>query len=276
MHRVLVMGASGRIGAYLRQFWKGLPIDPVWQYRGTPIVGGLFWNPMTGPVPDCCSIDAVLCLSGVTSGDGLGRNTDLARAALGAARRLGVGRVLLASSSAVYGAAPGPHDESDACHPVTAYGASKLTMEQAAFAEAHGLDVTCLRIGNVAGADALLGGLRPGRVPCLDQFPDAAAPRRAYIGPQTLARVLGKLACHPMLLPPVLNVAQPGLIGMDSLLRAAAVRWTWQPAPATALPELSLGLDRLQTLCPIASAAPDTLVAEWRLTWAVNHPTGSA
>jgi len=273
MTRVLVMGASGRVGAYLRQFWPGTGVDPLWQFRTKAPAGALLWNPLSDPVPECGPVDVVLCLSGVTSGKDLGLNTDLALAALGAARRLGASRVLLASSVSVYGAKPGPHAENGPCNPASDYGRAKLVMEQTALAQANGLDVCCLRIGNIAGADALLGGLRPGVRPMLHQFQDGHAPRRAYIGPLTLARVLGRLAMHGGALPPILNIAQPGLVGMDALLRAAGQDWTWQAAPDTALPELRLSLERQQSLLPLPNATPDALVAEWRLTWAASRMT---
>ncbi|MCC1481118.1 NAD-dependent epimerase/dehydratase family protein [Roseibaca sp. Y0-43] len=276
MTRVLVMGASGRIGAYLRQFWHGLPLEPVWQFRSNAPDGALLWNPLAEPVPDCARVDAVLCLAGVTSGPDLGLNTDLALAGLDAARRLGAGRVLLASSVAVYGADPGPHPEDGPCTPANDYGRAKLAMEQAARGQADMLELCCLRIGNVAGADALLGGLQPGRRPVLHRFADGQAPRRAYIGPRALAHVLAQLACHDGPLPPALNIAQPGLVGMDSLLRAAGQAWDWADAPAHALPELRLSLDRQQALCPLPAVAPDALVAEWRLTWAAAAPTDPA
>ncbi|MBM3270841.1 MAG: NAD-dependent epimerase/dehydratase family protein, partial [Candidatus Sericytochromatia bacterium] len=48
---------------------------------------------------------------------------------LEAARRAGVGRVVLASSAAVYGEAPPPLAESSATVPVSPYGAHKLMLE---------------------------------------------------------------------------------------------------------------------------------------------------
>lgn len=276
MKRVLVMGASGRVGAYLRQFWPGLAIDPLWQFRRGAPDGALVWNPLADTVPDCGPVDAVLCLAGVTSGKDLGLNTDLALAALRAARRLGAGRVLLASSVAVYGAGPGPHTEDGPCAPANDYGRAKLAMEQIARELTDGLELCALRIGNIAGADALLGGLKASAKPTLHRFPDGRAPRRAYIGPKTLADLLADLACHDGLLPQVLNIAQPGLIGMDALLQAAGRDWDWHDAPAQALPELRLDLDRLQSLYPLQIAKPDALVAEWRLTWAAAAPTDPA
>jgi UDP-glucose 4-epimerase len=70
---------------------------------------------------------------------------------LTAARIAGVQKVIFTSSAAVYGnCAPGR--ESDRCHPVTIYGASKLAAEEACrgFIEL-GLDVTILRLFTVWG-----------------------------------------------------------------------------------------------------------------------------
>jgi len=256
MSRVLVMGASGRIGAYLRRVWPGLAVHAVWQYRANAPDGGFLWSPLCGPVPDCGPVDAVLCLSGGASGEGLAHTTDLALAALSAARRLGAGRVLLASSSAVYGTSPGPHDEAGPCQPASAYGAAKLGMEQAVLSQADALNVTCLRVGNVAGADALLGGLVPGRVPRLDRFADGRAPRRCYIGPLTLARVLAQLCGHPDRLPRVLNLAQPGLICMDSLLRAAGVPGSGNPRPPLRLPNWACGWTGCNGSCLLSQPHP--------------------
>ncbi|MBN2759915.1 MAG: NAD(P)-dependent oxidoreductase [Rhodobacteraceae bacterium] len=275
MKRVLVMGASGRVGAYLRQFWPGTGVDPLWQFRADAPDGALLWNPLSDAVPECGPVDAVLCLAGVTTGKDLGLNTDLALAALRAAQRLGAGRVLLASSVAVYGADPGPHSEQGPCLPANDYGRAKLAMEQVARENAGGLELCALRIGNIAGADALLGGLRAGVKPRLHRFPDGSAPRRAYLGPETLARILSHLVCCQTALPSVLNIAQPGLVGMDALLRAAGQNWDWVTAPDTAVPELRLNLARQQSLYPLPEATPEALVAEWRLTWAATRRTDS-
>ncbi len=260
--RVLVMGASGRLGTALRAVWPGCAVAAQWQFRGAAPRGALAWNPLRQPVPDCGPLDAVLCLSGVTAGPDLARNTDLALAALGAARATGAGRVLLASSAAVYGAAPGPHAEDGPCHPASDYGHAKLAMERVALDAADGLAVTCLRIGNVAGADALLGGLIDGQTPQIDRFADGRGPRRAYIGPATLARALAHLVGRRDL-PDRLNLAQPGLVAMADLLRAAGRDWHWRDAPPCAVPVVALDLGRLDALCPLPVADPATLVAEW-------------
>lgn len=74
---------------------------------------------------------------------------------LEAAREAGVARMIVASSSAVYGDAvfDQPPREIDQPRPVTLYGITKLAAEQAArrFASIHGLDVRVMRISAVYG-----------------------------------------------------------------------------------------------------------------------------
>jgi nucleoside-diphosphate-sugar epimerase len=89
----------------------------------------------------------------------LALNTQLGLAAVAAAAQLEIQRVLLASSSAVYGThSDAPFTETDPLVPVNDYGRAKQVMEQICHARAHatGVALCCLRIGNVAGADALL------------------------------------------------------------------------------------------------------------------------
>ena len=126
-----------------------------------------------------------------------------------------------------------------------------------------GVRVSSLRIGNIAGLDAILGGWRPGFQ--LDRFPDGRTPRRSYIGVETLARVLGDLAAAPDL-PAVLNVAAPGAVEMGALLEAAGLGWTARPAPATAIAEVRLGVQALERVTDLTQAEglPATLVTQWR------------
>lgn len=150
-------------------------------------------------------------------------NVTLALAAVRAGAKAGV-PVLLSSSAAVYGNQTGVLDETCPLAPLNAYGQAKARMEREAQALAQNLGarVTSLRIGNIAGVDAILGGWRAGFA--LDRFADGATPRRSYIGAVTLARVLGDLARCSVGgrdLPDVLNVAAPGMIEMGALLDAA-------------------------------------------------------
>lgn len=70
-----------------------------------------------------------------------------------AAYQAGVNRVVLASSSAVYGETEHVVDEASPCHPLSPYAASKLAMEQVAklFTHSYELPTVSLRLFNVYG-----------------------------------------------------------------------------------------------------------------------------
>ncbi|GMR10845.1 MAG: SDR family oxidoreductase [Anaerolineae bacterium] len=72
---------------------------------------------------------------------------------LEAARHVGVKRVVLASSAAVYGESGVPVSEDAPKQPLSPYAASKWAMEQAAlmYKEVYGLPTVCLRYFNVYG-----------------------------------------------------------------------------------------------------------------------------
>ena len=269
---ILVLGGTGRLGRLLRNVWP--PDTPViWQTRRSE--SG--W--------ELCDFDAdpealerlmknasaVLCLAGVTDeyarreGASYDENARLAKHVIKAAGRSGHPRVLLSSSAAVYGRRAGLLNEDTPPLAPSPYGLSKMDMEQVAKSQADetGVSVTCLRIGNVAGAEATLGGWSPG---CqLDCFTDQRTPRRSYIGPVSLARCIVDLARVPNP-PQVVNVAAPKVVSMGDLLDAANLSWAPRPAPEEALPEVHLDTSRLSGLLsqPIQPATPEALVAEWR------------
>ena len=262
MERMLISGANGRVGRLLRSVAGA---GAVWSWRGA---GGaaLDWDPLSGPAPllDHCARHGtprvLLQLARGVPGDPARDDAALALATLAAARAAGIGRVLLASSSAVYGQARAePWAEDEPPRPANPYGLAKQAMERACAGQAG---VTCLRIGNVAGADALL--TNPRRPLLLDQFPDGSGPVRSYIGPQTLARVLGALAAAPVL-PAVLNIGAPRPVDMADLAAAAGLPVIRQPAPPGALSRLVLDTARLEALVPFAEtdSHPATLAAEW-------------
>lgn len=279
----VVLGASGRIGQVLRRTWPDLLPDAarvLWQARRP--------QPDAGPSEDWVILDplaepgllagalrgagAVLCLAGSVPGRSadLADNARLALAAIEAAASAGSTppRVFLASSAAVYGGQAGLLREDAAVTPTSPYGRAKREMEQQALARGQelGVPVNILRIGNIAGLDAILGGWRPGFI--LDRFADGSSPRRSYIGVQSLAHVLAALLiCEEV--PAVLNIAQPGPVEMAVLLQAAGRAFTKRPAPESAIPEVALDLDLLRrTLGPQAMpdpADPACLAAEWSL-----------
>jgi len=245
-------------------------VFPLWQTRGGAAAADWIYcdilHDPEGLAAACARADVILTLAGITPAPGrdLALNSDLA---LVVQRAAGGRPHLLASSAAVYGRAGGLCRESDAVQPAAPYGGAKRAMEQAVLAE--GGPVTCLRIGNVAGADQILGQAGQGATLTLDRFPDGRTPRRSYIGPATLARVLVDLvraAGQGRALPDILNVTAPGTVEMGALLDAAGCPWTPRPAPPDAIAEVALDTGPLSRFTPLnlASGTPPRLVAEWR------------
>lgn len=269
----LILGATGRVGRAFQALaqaghWPGA--TPLWHGRqGGPDAYG--WDMLAGPAPDdprLADVTGVILLAGATSGSdaALATNTALAHAALGLVRDRGLWPLLIASTGAVYGRATGPQVESATGLSPNAYGQSKRAMEQSMQAAIRPGDVvTCLRIGNVAGSDALFRSMAHGPVK-LDRFADGHGPRRAYVGPLTLAQILQNLIATTAPLPSILNVAAPGTVAMSNLLLAANHPFDWQPAPDTALPELALDVSALARIIPLSPdmADPARLVAEAR------------
>ena len=270
--KVLLLGASGRLGLMMQAFWPE---------KGTLVCHSRSNRPGYVTFDPLSDVDllggamsrarAVICLSGITpahaaaSGDALTLNAELALATVRAADRAGGVRVFLASSAAVYGAAEGPLSEDMICNPVSDYGRAKLEMEKVALAsaKARNVPVTVLRIGNVAGADAILGGWHRGMT--VDLLPGGGTPWRSYIGPQTLTQVLHHL-CRAGTLPDVLNIAAPGTVKMGALLDAAGLVWSPTPATGATIGRVERSTKRLENEFDFAPGAGTAagLVAEWR------------
>ena len=148
-------------------------------------------------------------------------------------------------------------------NPVSDYGRAKAEMERrgAALAAELGVQVCALRIGNIAGVDAILGGWKPGFQ--LDQFVDGRTPRRSYIGVVSLARVLGDLMLAENL-PQALNLASPGVAEMGALLDAAGLTWVPRPAPSEAIEEVCLSTRALQRVSRLETVSAAGLVEQWQ------------
>lgn len=256
--RLLVVGATGRIGRLLRAAWLAAPpagLTPLWQTRHAPEPGWVAWDPLgAAPMPDC---EAVLDLAGVTHAarGALTLNARIAAAVAAAARGR---RVLFASTVAVYGETGPAADETRAPAPTTPYGAAKREAELAVAGRA-----TILRIGNAIGADALQAAVDAQGAILFDRFPDGGGPRRSCIGPMTLARTLAALALAPAL-PPVINVASPGAVDLAAILRAAGVPFDWRPAGPESVRHAVMDCTLLTTLVPLPPADPAAIAAEWR------------
>lgn len=273
---ILLTGASGRVGHMVLRHWPRARVGVVPQYRRGAPRGGLLWVPATGPralleyqAQRATRFRALVMLSGVTPGEGrdVTQNRAIAEATLVGAQAAGINRVIVASSSAVYGAGEGFAEE-DRCAPANLYGAAKLDMEAAcARWRDRGLEVCALRIGNVAGADALLvnAARNAGQI-TLDCFADGTGPLRSYIGPRSLAEALATLCLLDGPLPQVLNIAAPVPITMAALAQEAGATIRSRPAPPTAHQRITLDCRRIAAFHPFAPAesVPSEMVRQWR------------
>ncbi|MEL7097596.1 MAG: NAD-dependent epimerase/dehydratase family protein [Pseudomonadota bacterium] len=256
-----MLGATGRLGGILRVCWgqNGATWQARRDMRGCETVQPFDKASLVALLRNA---PAVICLWGAVPGPGaaFGENVTLARLALDAAAAADAGRVFLASTAAVYGRADGPLTEEVAA-PVSDYGRTKLEME--AMAAAHTHPSCALRIGNVAGADAILGNWQVDMA--LDHDPDHGTPRRSYIGPNGFARTLRHLATQRDL-PAVLNMAVPGAVGMGTLLDHAGLPWTRRtPAPGV-IWNVELDTTRLASCAPFGAEdmGAAAIVADWR------------
>ncbi|MEQ6202783.1 NAD-dependent epimerase/dehydratase [Sulfitobacter sp. HNIBRBA2951] len=278
MTKVLVLGGSGRVGTMLRRSWRRGPLHmPTTFAYQTRSGAGLLWdmqNPPNDAVIAAGPFDVMVVLSGVVprAGADFALNTSIGVAALHAAAQMGVGRVLLASTSAVYGLhSDAPFDEDAEPRPVNDYGKSKLEMELACIplAETLGIELCLMRIGNVAGADALLlnaAVLQEGEALRLDQFPNGGTPLRSYIGPQTFAQVIGTLIHAEGALPQVLNIGAPEPLEMGALAQAAGVPVTMAAKADTGAQYITLNCNRLAVLHPFvpSDSTATAMVAQWQ------------
>lgn len=262
INQTLVVGASGRVGRLLTRAWASAGKDPVLQHRG----GGLDydgpqlqWEPLAAVEPGSTPLGrgglfrAMVVLAGTVPGRGdLALNAMLAEACCRAAEAAGIPQVLLASSAAVYGVNDGtPFREDAPLRPISDYGRAKIAAELVADDwRGRGLAVTALRIGNVAGADALLANSK--RPLPIDCFADGKGPLRSYIGPQSMARMIAALVGRD--LPAVINVATPRPVAMADLAAAANLPWTYVPAPRTARQAITMNCDLLASLLPFDAA----------------------
>jgi len=274
----ILVGASGRVGTLLRAVWALAPPDALsvtcqWR-QARDGRDGLVWSPLEGPgalkawAGRHGPPDTIMMLAGVTPSTqgALDTNARLAVACLEAARATGCGRVLIASSSVVYGPGHGAPIPEDAPYaPVSPYGVAKRDMERACrpFRDA-GLDVCCLRIGNVLGADALMLNAATGQPLVIDRFRDGSGPIRSFLGPLTLGRILERLCTCPGPLPEALNVGAPHPVAMETLAEAAGLDWQWRDAPETALHDVTLDCTRLAGFYTFSDAEsrPEEMLAQ--------------
>lgn len=282
MTQSALIGSTGRVGAMVARAWSQsthpwhtAPVQTrrmdqpatdrhiPWDITAQGAAGLARWMDQFGP------LQALVVLAGTTpaTGQDMGDNVTLARHYVQAAQTLGIPRVLVASSSAIYGPGHGrPISETDPCAPINAYGQSKLDMEaDLQTLTGMGTEICCLRIGNVLGADALLLNAAKGGAVQIDQFADGHGPMRSYVAPGVLGHILGHLAVQDAPLPFVLNVAQPSPVYMEDLAKAAGLDWDTRPAPENALQNLTLSCERLCALLPdIPAHCAVDMIDDWK------------
>jgi nucleoside-diphosphate-sugar epimerase len=276
-NRVLVVGATGRIGTLLRPFWQNTKTNNeyVYQTRTANPDYDITWSPLEGSAPFKRNLSgpppysAILLLAGVVPGSNVdfSLNAALANAVLATACKVAIPRVLLASSSAVYGSYKNqPYSELDSVKPSEPYGKAKLEMEQICDRwRLEGLDISCLRIGNVAGADALLTNIDNKPI-LLDCFENGRGPTRSYIGPLSLAQTLDSLLSLSEPLPEIINVAAPHPVEMESLLEAASIDWRYRKVSHNTGQTITLDCARLKALRPFSEqeSTAREIIRQWR------------
>lgn len=186
MQEILVTGANGQIGSWLRQslrqpnrFLRLLDVD---HQRGLESgeQGELITASVTDPdamVRACQGASVVVHLGGLSTGgyswaQYLDVNINGTYCVLEAARLAGVPRVVFASSNHAVGFYAAPRDEEVPDYlfprPDTLYGVSKAAGESlcSLYHDRHGIDAVCLRIGSFrpkpGDARALWNWLSPG------------------------------------------------------------------------------------------------------------------
>lgn len=278
---VLLVGASGRVGQLVRYHWRDHSMPKlIEQYRSRKVSEDyIVWDPLgsTNPLLDGVAkfggFSAMICLAGVVPGpqNDLNQNRELAVSCIKAALSAGISRVLIASSSAVYGEGSGvPFLESASLEPTNDYGIAKLEMEQACESwREEGIDLCILRIGNVAGADALMTNIAkvcPEDAIDIDIFPDGRGPIRSYIGAKTLAEVLISLCQYSQRLPPIVNVGAPVPISMDALAQASEQRWRHRDPAKAKQQSIILDCSLLGSIHPFKEidSQPYEMISQWK------------
>lgn len=266
---LVVTGASGRIGRLLRCLWgRKLGAMPIlWSARSPGQGIDLAWNIGAEPAPALPGGAILLHLAGQTRGSPahLADNRHATHALCAAAQKSGIGHVFFASTVAVYAPAPTALAESTPPQPLSPYGQAKRAAEDAARRVLPPDRLTILRLGNIAGADALLSAALQGPV-LLDPIDgQTGGPIRSYIGPQTLAEVLAALIrqvhCGHAL-PPVLNIAQTPALAMADLVQALGADWRFGPHRAEAVPRVEVSIAALARRVAVPPSTAQGVVAD--------------
>lgn len=253
-----VVGAGGRLGRLVRAQWRQRNpegIAPVFLTRQD-------WDIASGAPPEGLRPNIVLDLAGQTRTGFEANPVIAARVATWSACH---GALLLHMSSAgVYAGGSQPMREDGPTLPHSVYGRSKLAAE--AGVRSADAKACILRLGNVIGADALIGGRAPGEEVILDPVPgQAGGPVRSSIGPVTLVDVITRLigrAVQGESLPTVVNIAQAPPVAMADLLEARRHPWRFGPPREGVLARMELATGVLEQFVDLPPATARGLLDE--------------
>lgn len=280
MGKILITGANGRLGRALyhhRRAFFEIGLLPLFQSRNPQ--DGTEWLRWDGENPhsmfeNLTDLKVVLHLIGRTPqpGDIGVPNVDtemdeincaLALRVADAAEAANVGSFMALSSAAVYGSSTPPLRESQSGSPISSYGKSKQAMEQKLKARKGPMKCISLRLGSLAGCDALLGNVMTAQpdsdIIQLDQFSSGTGPARSYIGPRDFAFTIAELAAKATAnegLPSCLNIAAEEPVTMDALLTEwndqcrTPIEWEYCPAPDAAIETVALDTTLLSKVSP--------------------------
>lgn len=256
-----MLGATGKLGVILRKFWT-LENTP-WQAQ-RPIPGVQVCDILRDPVGLAALLikaDIVLCLAWTrnTKGGTFITNLALTQAILHTTPI--AAHLFFASSAAFYGDNASCLHETSPLGPRTEYARVKVAAEAYAGASQH--PITCLRIGNVAGCDAILGAWYQGSTVDAQRL---ETPRRSSIEPQSFAKTICRLLTLPA--PPSLNLAAPGCVEMGELLNAAHLAWQPRAPSRDVIWEGNLNTRLLQEFVPLEAqtGTAEGISADWQAT----------
>lgn len=159
-------------------------------------------------------------------------------------------RVILISSSAVYGSYKHIFSEIDECRPISNYGRSKLKIEQI-YLSALTENVSILRLGNVLGLDTVSKAFSASDE-CdryLDCRHDYSTPMRTYVDTQILSDIIIRYCENFGDLPQKLNIGRKKPQAMHHALQEIGINFNFNKTK-TVSKDLTLDTSQLfKILC---------------------------
>ncbi|WP_420861689.1 NAD-dependent epimerase/dehydratase family protein [Algirhabdus cladophorae] len=256
--QILVTGGTGKLAQSMAQSMASgdAPFEMLRLSRRRDDPNCLYWDQAQSSIvpPLARTPDALVHLAGATPvGDQAYDGTiPLAHATLALAQALGIKRMIVVSSIAVYGPPLArPFLEEDQLNPAHPYGQSKRDLEHHMQRNhsAFGVkEISILRLGNVIGADQL-GHLAKSATAAnplqIAQFEDGSYAMRSYLNAALLCDVIAQLVSAGSM-PSVFNVSTLTPIGMDVVADKLGAPWiardaTPQDVPLVAMDCAALG-----------------------------------